>query len=488
MIPLSSLESIRITTSAAGAVDVYAAWTDVSTTAIVKGTSAPSTITTATTTTVVSAPSSGVTRKVRSVSVLNSSYVAEQTIDVVVYDGSTSTPVFGATLQAGERLAYGGTALGWELFDIGGRAKVIGMRGAQGPAGADGDTGPQGPAGADGSVGPTVGPALKGRTASGSGATVDVPIAGIASPTGVIGVDASSRIILGTGTVSGANSLVGAGGAATSARSIAWGTGAQATDVGGVAIGETAIASGPHSIAHGYDSQATSSYSVSIGAYNRSRAAASVAIGETLDIHATAANAVVLGYNSAVGANGTYGVAIGYDCRVTGGYNSESDVTGALALGISAVARRPGQTTISSGLPFLSDWQQMGMGVALAGVSGTLKDRSGRGFFPDLFSFGVYRIDLIVANANAAKRVRVVREVTVASALANIDIVKDEAVLGGDGLAIGAAELVSYGWTFAITEAAAGELLLTFNPGSDTVYAGATIHWQQLGGTNSIPA
>lgn len=129
MIYIGSTDVLRITTSSTSTVAVTAVWSDDE---WATSNRTATEITTATTTTIVAAPASG-TRQVRAVSIYNARTGAEQSVEVQRYDGSAAV-LTGATLQAGERLGYE-SASGWQVFDVAGRVKAIGMRGAQGDPG-----------------------------------------------------------------------------------------------------------------------------------------------------------------------------------------------------------------------------------------------------------------------------------------------------------------------------------------------------------------
>ena len=87
MIALASTESLRITTTSSSPIAVTAVWSD---DGWATSSRTETSITSATTTTIVAAPSSG-TREVRAVSVYNARTGAEQSVEPQRYDGTVST-------------------------------------------------------------------------------------------------------------------------------------------------------------------------------------------------------------------------------------------------------------------------------------------------------------------------------------------------------------------------------------------------------------
>lgn len=105
MMILQDTDSVRVITSAAVTVDVVAAWADKNGTTITPGRTLTA-ITTATTTPVVAAPSSGLYRNVQSLLIKNKHATASVVVTVEVYNGSTAFMLEQATLQAGGCLQY----------------------------------------------------------------------------------------------------------------------------------------------------------------------------------------------------------------------------------------------------------------------------------------------------------------------------------------------------------------------------------------------
>lgn len=98
---------VRIVTGAASQIEVHAAYVDLTTST---GDATPgrtnTAITTATTTTVVASPASGVVRNVRSLYITNNHATASTQVEVSHTDGTTAVEIIGVTLLPGENLAY----------------------------------------------------------------------------------------------------------------------------------------------------------------------------------------------------------------------------------------------------------------------------------------------------------------------------------------------------------------------------------------------
>lgn len=117
----STLESLRVTTSAAVALDVHATYIDNTTTTFVPGRSIAA-ITTATTTTVVAAPAASTQRGVKHLSA--SARGGANVVTVDIFDGTTSILLFSVSLALGELLEYE-DGQGWRVFGSDGAAKSV---------------------------------------------------------------------------------------------------------------------------------------------------------------------------------------------------------------------------------------------------------------------------------------------------------------------------------------------------------------------------
>jgi hypothetical protein len=112
---------LQLITSAAGQVDTYAAYADVSGTTVTIGRQVQR-ISTAATTTVTSAPGASTSRNVKRLAVANNSGSVTNTVTFQFFDG-TNTIVFESyTLAPGERFSYSETA-GIRVFDANGNQK-----------------------------------------------------------------------------------------------------------------------------------------------------------------------------------------------------------------------------------------------------------------------------------------------------------------------------------------------------------------------------
>lgn len=107
ILPSTSAVIRVVTGAAANSIDVYAAWADmtVATEAIDAG-SLPTVITTATTTTVVPAPASGVRRNVQGIYITNDSAGTSCPVAVEYFDGTTQVELIQFNLLPGENLGY----------------------------------------------------------------------------------------------------------------------------------------------------------------------------------------------------------------------------------------------------------------------------------------------------------------------------------------------------------------------------------------------
>jgi hypothetical protein len=139
MIVLSTTSDIvRVTTSAAVALDVQASYADNTATSFAPGRQ-PTAISTATTTTVLSSPAASTQRGLKSLTA--HARGGANAVSVELFDGSTAYRLASASLASGETLSYE-DGRGWFVLAVDGATK--GLIGATGP---QGDTGPQGPQG-----------------------------------------------------------------------------------------------------------------------------------------------------------------------------------------------------------------------------------------------------------------------------------------------------------------------------------------------------
>jgi hypothetical protein len=118
----STRDLINVTTSAAGAINVYAAYIDYDGSTTTPG-RRNTTIATATTTEVVSSPDDGISRNVKSLIVSNASETKSQSVGVFLTDGATNVELCTATLAAGESLQYS-EGNGFTVIDSLGRIKT----------------------------------------------------------------------------------------------------------------------------------------------------------------------------------------------------------------------------------------------------------------------------------------------------------------------------------------------------------------------------
>jgi len=118
----STTDLITVTTSAATAVTVYAAYIDYNGSTTTPG-RRNTTIAAATTTVVVSSPGAGVSRNVKSLVVSNASATTTQEIGVHLTDGTTIVELATITLGAGQSLQYA-EGNGFTVVDTLGRIKT----------------------------------------------------------------------------------------------------------------------------------------------------------------------------------------------------------------------------------------------------------------------------------------------------------------------------------------------------------------------------
>jgi hypothetical protein len=108
---------LRIVTSFAADIDVFASFIDRNGSTDTPG-NQDAAITTATTTSIVSAPGASTYRNVRNISIRNKDAVDGCTVTVQFYDGVNAREVIKATLAAGESMNYE-DGYGWSVFESG---------------------------------------------------------------------------------------------------------------------------------------------------------------------------------------------------------------------------------------------------------------------------------------------------------------------------------------------------------------------------------
>jgi hypothetical protein len=114
---------LQLITSAAGQIDVYTSYADVSGTTVTVGRQVQR-IGTATTTTVLSAPGSGVSRNAKRMAVANNSSTVTNTVTWQFFDGTNTIVYESFTLAPGERFSYSETA-GIRAFTAAGLEKTV---------------------------------------------------------------------------------------------------------------------------------------------------------------------------------------------------------------------------------------------------------------------------------------------------------------------------------------------------------------------------
>jgi hypothetical protein len=130
MLNLSTTSSvIRVITGSAGAIDVSYSYVDVSQSSPAPtgfSGAAVTQITTATTTTIVSAPASGTTRNVTGLVVSNDSTSVNNVVEVQQYDGTNSVRQWKGTLGFGERVVFDASGY-WTYYGSDGTMKATGV-------------------------------------------------------------------------------------------------------------------------------------------------------------------------------------------------------------------------------------------------------------------------------------------------------------------------------------------------------------------------
>lgn len=112
-----------VTASGVSTIHMYAAWADLTTTALTPGAS-DAQVTTATTTVLVAAPGASTQRQIKGLSIRNSHASSSNLITVQFFDGATATELIAYTLLAGETLQWGEDE-NFRIIDASGQVKGI---------------------------------------------------------------------------------------------------------------------------------------------------------------------------------------------------------------------------------------------------------------------------------------------------------------------------------------------------------------------------
>lgn len=115
----STSDLIRVTTSAASQIEVHASYVDFNGTAVTPGRTNTPYITTATTTTVVPSPGSGVQRNIKHLNITNDHASVACVITVEHTDGTTAEELISVTLLSGENMVLGEDGR-WTHYDSNG--------------------------------------------------------------------------------------------------------------------------------------------------------------------------------------------------------------------------------------------------------------------------------------------------------------------------------------------------------------------------------
>lgn len=110
-----------VTASGVSTIHMYAAWADLTTTALTPGAS-DAQVTTATTTVLVAAPGSSTQRQIKGLSIRNAHASSSNVITVEFFDGATATELIQYTLLAGETLQWGEDE-NFRIIDASGQVK-----------------------------------------------------------------------------------------------------------------------------------------------------------------------------------------------------------------------------------------------------------------------------------------------------------------------------------------------------------------------------
>lgn len=128
-------DTVRVVTaSGVSTIHMYAAWADITTTALTPGAS-DAQVTTATTTVLVAAPAASTQRQLKGLYIRNSHASSSNAITVEFYDGATATELIKYTLLAGETLQWG-EDIGFRVTDASGQVKGAVVADTEMPAAA----------------------------------------------------------------------------------------------------------------------------------------------------------------------------------------------------------------------------------------------------------------------------------------------------------------------------------------------------------------
>lgn len=110
-----------VTASGVSTIHMYAAWADITTTALTPGAS-DAQVTTATTTVLVAAPGASTQRQIKGLTIANSHASSSNAVTVEFFDGATATRLIAYTLLAGETLQWN-EDVGFRVLDASGQLK-----------------------------------------------------------------------------------------------------------------------------------------------------------------------------------------------------------------------------------------------------------------------------------------------------------------------------------------------------------------------------
>lgn len=123
-----------VTASGVSTIHMYAAWADLTTTALTPGAS-DAQVTTATTTVLVAAPGASTQRQIKGLTVANSHASSSNVVTVEFFDGATATRLIAYTLLAGETLQWA-EDVGFRVLDASGQLKGAMVADTEMPAAA----------------------------------------------------------------------------------------------------------------------------------------------------------------------------------------------------------------------------------------------------------------------------------------------------------------------------------------------------------------
>lgn len=115
----STSDVVRIVTSAAAQIECHASWADLNGSTVTLGRQNTAAITTATTTTVVPSPGSGVARNVKHLNITNDHASVACIVTVEHFDGTTASELIAVTLLTGENMVLGEDGR-WTHYDANG--------------------------------------------------------------------------------------------------------------------------------------------------------------------------------------------------------------------------------------------------------------------------------------------------------------------------------------------------------------------------------